>query len=393
MPGGGAKRWCFTINFKGDGQDPQGDIPEQLDFVRSIFGSAADGPQSAATKYIQFIICQREKGENGGNVHFQGFVIFKKRVTLNWLGVNFWRAAHYEVARGTNKQCIEYCSKTKTFFPFPDRIQDALDSDGHWQRGTLPTREEKKKGEMLMDAAEELDIIKEGYKRPSEVNTLSLMQPGFCAAYKMLTEDILGPYRPDLKIITMIGRPGTGKSFTIHRIFEDKVGRALYCNNGTWFQNPTAEVMVFEEFCGQIQLQRMLQYLDPYPLSLEVKGRMAPAMYKVVVITSNTRPDAWYKGDEAGQPGKRTDSILALWDRLGFSSGAYVPVRTCGHYLEEPAGLSVDQARKWFLQQVARIVDWVEPTEEEEEQRMYDEVRPSYESLGSQDTPCDSDSA
>ena len=383
----GAKRWCFTINFKGDGNDPQGDIPEQFRFVQNIFGTAADGPQSNVVKFIDYIICQREKGEEGGNVHFQGFVIFKKRVTLKWITENFWKAGHYEVAKGTIKQCIEYCSKTKTFFPFKDRLQDALDSDGHWQRGTLPTRgEAPKRGEMLMDAAEELDILKEGYKRPREISTLSLLQPGFYAAYKMLTDDILGPYRPDLKIITMIGRPGTGKSYAIHKIFEDQVGRALYCNNGTWFQNPTAEVMVFEEFCGQIQLQRMLQYLDPYPLSLEVKGKMAPAMYKIVIITSNSRPDAWYKGDEAGQPGKRTDALLALWDRIGFTSGAYVPVRTCGHYLEEPAGLSIDDARRWFLQQVARIVNWVETIDDDDEQ-------PEHESLSSQDTPCDSDSA
>lgn len=377
----GAKRWCFTINFKEDNHDDI--IMEMAEFITKVFGTAADGPQGDVTKYIEYIVAQREKGEKCGTMHIQGFVILKEKKTLSWMHQHFWKGGHYEVARGTNNDCIEYCKKAKTWYMFTPDLAQWFGSDGRWERGTLPKRgEAPKKGEMLMDAAEELDIIKEGYKRPHEVNTLTLMQPGFVQAYKMLTEDILGPYRPELKIITMIGRPGTGKSFTIHKIFQDKVGRALYGNNGTWFQNPTADVMVFEEFCGQIQLQRMLQYLDPYPLALEVKGRMAPAMYKVVVITSNTRPDAWYKGDEAGQPGKRTDSILALWDRLGFSSGAYVPVRTCGHYLEEPVGLSIDQARKWFLQQVARIVDWVEPIDDDE---------PEHESLGSQDTPYNSD--
>lgn len=383
MSGQGAKRWCFTLNFKQDNHDDA--LMRMANFITQVFGTAADGPQGQQDKYIDYIVAQREKGENGGNMHIQGFVIFKERHNLTWMHNHFWKGGHYEVARGTNQQCRDYCTKEKTWYRFEPSLIKWFGSDGRWEVGTLPKRgEAPKKGEMLMDAAEELDIIKEGYKRPHEVNTLTLMQPGFVQAYKMLTEDILGPYRPELKIITMIGRPGTGKSFTIHKIFQDKVGRALYGNNGTWFQNPTADVMVFEEFCGQIQLQRMLQYLDPYPLALEVKGRMAPAMYKIVVITSNTRPDAWYKGDEAGQPGKRTDSILALWDRLGFSSGAYVPVRTCGHYLEEPYGLSVPQARKWFLQQVARIVDWVEPIDEDEAE---------HESLGSQDTPYDSDSA
>ena len=404
------KRWCFTINAKEGDQDGQGGHA-LFQFIEKVFGTAADGPQGEVTKYIEYIVAQREKGAHGGNVHIQGFVIFNQKVRMTWLHKNFWNGGHYELARGTNQQCKEYCTKNETWFMFPPELIRTFGCDGRWERGTLPKRgEAPKRNDMLMDAAEELDIIKEGYKRPHEVNTLSLMQPGFIQAYRMLTEDILGPYRPELKIITMIGRPGTGKSFTIHKIFEDKVGRALYGNNGVWFQNPTAEVMVFEEFCGQIQLQRMLQYLDPYPLALEVKGRMAPAMYKVVVITSNTRPDAWYKGDEAGQPGKRTDSILALWDRLGFSNGAFVPVRTCGYYLEEPCGYSIPQARNWFTQQVAHIVNWVEPISDDEDtqpdaaageeegntppsSQEPNATVPEFEQLGTQDTPDDSDSA
>ena len=89
--------------------------------------------------------------------------------------------------------------------------------------------------------------------------------------------------------------------------------------------------MVFEEFAGQIQLQKMLKFLDPYPMALEVKGGMRPAMYETVIITSNTRPDGWYKDEEAG--GKRTDALLALWDRLGFKNGNNTICRTCGTYL------------------------------------------------------------
>ena len=99
----------------------------------------------------------------------------------------------------------------------------------------------------------------------------------------------------------------------------------------------------------------MLQYLDPYPLALEVKGGMRPALYHIAVITSNTRPDGWYKGDEAGQPGKRTDALLALWDRIGFAAGGYVPARTTGVYLEAPLGMSLDQLRDWFDKQIERL--------------------------------------
>ena len=125
-------------------------------------------------------------------------------------------------------------------------------------------------------------------------------------------------------------------------------------NGGTWFANPTSKVMVFEEFAGQIQLQKMLKYLDPYPMALEVKGGMRPAMYETVIITSNTRPDGWYRNEE--QDGKRTDSLLALWDRLD-SRTATTPSAGHANLLEpaQPGAITrqwLDSTRNWFMGQL-----------------------------------------
>lgn len=333
-----AKRWCFTINNPTDADKFWGD----------------DGHPE-----LEYLVLQEERGAEG-TLHWQGFLILKKPQRLSWLKNKINERAHWEVAKGTPQQARDYCRKDDTY------------TGGlRVEIGQLPVRAEPgKASERLKAAAEELDCIKEGYKRPAEIDSYTLMQCGFIPAMKELTADILGPYRPELKIITMIGPPGTGKSWCIQKHFPGH-GRCICGNNGVWFQNPLSDIMVFEEFCGQIQLQRMLQYLDPYPLALEVKGGMRPAMYKLVIITSNTRPDGWYKGDEAGQPGKRTDAILALWDRLGFSSGAYVPVRTCGHYLECPLGLTIDEARKWFDAKVYEIIyeheDITDESDEEED--------------------------
>lgn len=321
-----AKRWCFTINNPED-SDKFWEKEENLNL-------------------LQYIVLQEEKGEEGGNIHYQGFMILKDKKRLEWLKNHFSNRAHWEITRGTNEQARDYCRKDETY------------TGGlRFEHGSLPERAPiKKRDERLQDAAEELDIIKEGYKRPAEVSSITLMQPGFIMAYRELTADVLGPYRKDVHVITMIGPPGTGKSYTIQKYFPDH-GRALPGNSGVWFQNPTARVMVFEEFCGQIQLQKMLQLLDPYPMALEVKGGMRPAMYTLVVITSNTRPDGWYKGDEAGAPGKRSDAILALWDRLGFGNGGYIPVRKTGYYLEAPIGLTIAEQRKYFDDEVENIKD------------------------------------
>lgn len=149
-----------------------------------------------------------------------------------------------------------------------------------------------------------------------------------------------------------------------------KHGRIIYGNNGCWAQNPTSDVMVFEEFNGQIPLQRMLQMLDPYPLALEVKGRMAPAMYETVIITSNTTPDMWYpiKAIEENEPAvlqRKMDSIHALWDRLGFKHGGYTPVRKTGIYVQGTGNIEED--RNLFMRSLCNALDIAEPIEDDEE--------------------------
>ena len=145
----------------------------------------------------------------------------------------------------------------------------------------------------------------------------------------------------------------------------------IYGNNGNWAQNPTADVMVFEEFNGQIPLQRMLQMLDPYPLALEVKGRMAPAMYTVVIITSNTTPDMWYpiKASDEQEPAvlqRKMDSIHALWDRLGYKHGGYTPVRKTGIYVQGTGNIEED--RNLFMRELGKALDIPEPIEDDEEE-------------------------
>ena len=228
-----------------------------------------------------------------------------------------------------------------------------------WRWGTLKECQKRRSREELEETViEEVDDLKKKFKPAAEINSQVLARPGFLAAYNALTADMLGVYRPNLKIVTMVGPPGTGKSFAINTLFP-KAGRAIIGNGGTWFANPTSTVMVFEEFAGQIPLQKMLKLLDPYPMALEVKGGMRPAMYTLAIITSNTRPDGWYRNEE--QDGKRSDALLALWDRLGFSNGTNRCYRTCGTYLEPVRGMAlgatgtwIDNTRTWFMNELAK---------------------------------------
>lgn len=350
MSGNKAKRWCFTINMASD--------EDRLTELACWGFEPADGPQGEWHRMrdnIEYLHFQEEQGAQGTH-HLQGFLILKKQERLSWLK-RFHPRAHWEVARGTNKQADDYTRKEDT------RVEGGMTMT----IGSLPEQQAPgKSAERLQRAAEELDIIKEGYKRPAEVDSYVLMHPGFLTAYNALTADVLGPNRGEIEVITLVGPPGTGKSYSIQK-YAPAHGRCICGNGGVWFQGATAEIMVFEEFCGQIKLQDMLQFLDPYPMALEVKGGMRPALYKKVIITSNTSPRMWYAEQapgrgEGAQPdayqaqwmARRAEALKALYDRLGYSNGSYIPVRTTGHYYEIPEGTNIQEARDYFDRAMAQ---------------------------------------
>ena len=327
------KRWCFTINNPTE---------------RDRFWESPD-----ALEQLSYIIVQEERGENG-TVHYQGFLILKKRNRVTWLKRNMNERAHWEKTRGTDKQAADYCRKDDTHVPGGLRFEHGK-----------PPREKKDKEQ---DAEEMLEQIKAGYKRPTDIPAEILCTRNFISAYKLLTTDVLGPYRPNLKIITLVGPPGCGKSYLINYLFPD-CARLIMGNAGFWWQNPCSKVGCIEEFAGQIPLQKMLNLLDPYPQSLEVKGGTRPCLFEVIFITSNSCPEDWYKNKVPGMPeeAKRQDALLALYDRLGYHPSWHHGAleRTCGHYLEPPQLGAItpewiQETRRWLLREVRRILDMPE---------------------------------
>ena len=119
----------------------------------------------------------------------------------------------------------------------------------------------------------------------------------------------------------------------------------------------------------------MLTLLDHYPLQLEYKGSMSPALYTTVVITSNVSPDHWYANtiktakniEECNRLGVSIDeaerrykeSLKALYDRIGFRTNK----RGCGFYREWTHAYSDDQPAAQYLeclQMRQEIWDWME---------------------------------
>ena len=309
-------------------------------------------------EHIAYLIGQEEKGHGEtAYEHYQIYLVLKERKRLTWLKKHIHPTAHWEKKRGTIAEAVDYVTKEDT------RVQDGLHIEigerpveGH-EAATAQAAANKlrEKDDIQLEAQTILDRLNKGEFIPWRQIPVDIqMKQGFLMAYNKATRDMVGPERPDLKIITIIGPPGCGKSYAISKLFPG-AGRWIKGNNGHWFCNCKSEIMVFEEFSGQIELQSMLKYLDPYPLALEVKGGTEPAMYKLVIITSNTPIEAWYTTadefrDRQGDPTalttskrRRIDALGALWDRLGYKALS----RECGtvyqYTVDESMGIPVMQ--------------------------------------------------
>ena len=106
---------------------------------------------------------------------------------------------------GSDLEAAQYCMKDETH----------PSGSYRWRWGTLKECQKRRSREELEETViEEVDDLKKKFKPAAEINSQVLARPGFLAAYNALTADMLGVYRPNLKIVTMVGPPGTGKSFT-----------------------------------------------------------------------------------------------------------------------------------------------------------------------------------
>jgi len=63
---------------------------------------------------MEYMVYQKEMAPTTGQQHWQGYVCFKKKRSLNWLKGNVDSTAHWVICKGTPAQNYEYCTKLDT---------------------------------------------------------------------------------------------------------------------------------------------------------------------------------------------------------------------------------------------------------------------------------------
>lgn len=263
------RNWCFTINA----------TPAE-----ALSWPTADPPLALELGTASYVHYQLEKAPTTGQLHLQGFVLFKQYTTMakvkDFLGNN---TAHLEAMKGSPQQNVDYCSKSDSRIAGPWTLGTAPKGSGH-RTDLEEVTAAVKAGATKRQLAEQFPVAVTKYSR------------GLDALRHTLDHS---PKWRNVTVTWLWGKTGTGKTRTAMDSVEDPADIHIVHSNGQWWDGYDGQdSILFDDFYGQIKLCEMLRYLDGHPLQLPVKGGFTYAKYTKVWITSNVHWMDIYKGEK-----------------------------------------------------------------------------------------------
>jgi len=241
---------------------------------------------------VRFACGQREIGEECGTLHEHAYVEFtrpRSHASLRKL----LPKARIEERKGTREQARVYCSKEETLVP-----------GTRWEFGEWA--EQGKRNDLreiqqaLRGGASVCDIY-------DKYPMLAARYPRFidrCADYA--TE----PRNWKTEVRVFLGPTGCGKTQLAHELLPDIWVRP----DGAWFDGyDRHKHVLFDDFdggrdCG-ISYRFLLRLLDRYRLQVPIKGGFKEWVPRIIIITTNVEPRAWYPWEDYAPLERRIDEI------------------------------------------------------------------------------------
>lgn len=254
---------------------------------------------------LSFGVLQLEEAPTTGQHHYQGYVQLPRKQRLTWLKRHVLEGAHWEVARGTAQQNIDYCTKADS------RVA------GPWRDGAM-----KSQGGAGTAFDEAVDAVKEGMP----LHEVAAEWPGVWVRHGKGLCDLrqrlqlkrdrrsFGPDGPELWVL--YGPSGTGKSRFVAEHWPDAFWKIP--GEKWWDGYEEHETVVLDDFkVGELRLTDLQRLIDWNPLWVEVKGGAVPMLAKRYIITSNYHPSEWYpKADVHGTILRRVHDFAEAHGRL-----------------------------------------------------------------------------
>ena len=211
--------------------------------------------------------------------------------------------AHIEKAYGSVQENRSYLRKDGRWADTDKAETSVPGTFEEW--GEAPPERAEKHPEMfrlvqnIRDGMTTTEIIDDNPAMAFRVRDIDLLR-------QTLTAEKYAVENRPLEVSYLYGASGAGKTRSIYEAHDP---RSIYrvtnyrAAKGISFDGYHGqEVLVFEEFSGQVPIEDMLNYLDIYPLSLPARYNDKTACYTTVYITSNLPLEKQYRGEQWDRP-------------------------------------------------------------------------------------------
>lgn len=248
-----SRNWCWTLN----NYEPN---PEE--WLPPMFGN------------FKYLIFGKEVGEEG-TPHLQGYVDWINPRALGGLK-KIDNRIHWEIRRGTWDEAVDYCKEDGDWYEFGKKNEQGTRSDIQANvtailNGTLRC------DDLLLENFEHFHQYGRSYDRVEDI--------AICKRERTWMT----------KCTYLCGPSGSGKS---HRAFRNYTQETHYVYNGDngWWENYKGqEIVIFDDFRGEIPYNFLLKLCDKYPLRIRRRNRCPiPFLAKKIYITSVLKPEELY---------------------------------------------------------------------------------------------------
>lgn len=254
---------------------------QKVAWVFTLNNYTGDDEQKLQSWDVRYLIYGRETGENG-TPHLQGYVQVAGGIRLSALKKVLPRA-HWEPAKGSADSNKTYCSKQGDVF----------------EKGRAEQQGQRN------DIAELKDRIIRGELK---VDDLALENPEAVHQYGRTLDRIEDIYRRTMKRTWrtqgywIYGPTGVGKSHWARAQSRDDHYWLPTNDRGWWDQYTGQEVVIIDDFRGEIKFSELLRLMDEYPMTVPRRGRApTPFMAKKIIITSCHPPEEVFKNVLSGE--------------------------------------------------------------------------------------------
>lgn len=246
--------------------------------------------------------CMADEVAATGTYHTHVFLYTPSPVRFSTLK-NRFPTAHLEKAYGSARENREYIRKEGRWAE-TDKAETSVEGTfEEW--GNLPAEKEEKAPQMfrlvqnIRTGMSTTEIIDDNPGLAFRVREIDLLR-------QTLTAEKYAVENRPLEVTYLYGASGTGKTWGIYQKHEAKnICRITNyrATRGISFDGYNGQdILVFEEFSGQIPIEDMLNYLDIYPLYLPARYSDRVACYTQVYITSNLPLEKQYHMEQWDRP-------------------------------------------------------------------------------------------